>query len=336
MLAKNSLKSANILLADNDSGISLLVARQLRAMGFKELRRVTNGVEALKVIRSEQVHLLITEWNLFPTNGIELIDHIRHWPSASKRTLPIIMLTGRGERADVHQARDAGINEFIVKPFSVNTLYKRIEQVIDHPRRFVVSNDYVGPERRRQQALPAGMKDRRSTIPQSVPPGLFLDHDNSNDHPTLVDAEYTIKHAIGLDAPLASVITEEMLKEAENIIDTMKDDFLLWVKRDLRDLEVAYDWSSRGMHPVESLEQAKTAALSIKSRSGVFGYYLASDVARLLYLFLCTDYNADRPVHNCIFEQHISALKVTLANKLDKDSPKGRELLSELQRVIQI
>ena len=68
------------------------------------------------------------------------------------------MLTGRAEQADVATARDTGINEYVVKPFSAQTIYDRLERIIEKPRNFVAAPTFVGPtdgtEANHRQALP--------------------------------------------------------------------------------------------------------------------------------------------------------------------------------------
>jgi DNA-binding response OmpR family regulator len=79
--------------------------------------------------------------------------------------IPIIMLTGKAERADVEAARDVGVTEFLVKPFSAKSLYERLVLVIENPRSFIISQTYVGPERRRRTDIPPNGNERRQSQP---------------------------------------------------------------------------------------------------------------------------------------------------------------------------
>ena len=96
-----------------------------------------------------------------------LVKQLRLGKETPNRGLPIIMLTGKGEIADVQAARDVGITEFVVKPFTVKTLYDRIEHLIDHPRSFVLSTNFVGPDRRRREAKPES-SERRILYPRAA------------------------------------------------------------------------------------------------------------------------------------------------------------------------
>ena len=84
-----------------------------------------------------------------PIDGIEMIKSIRSSNDDHLRYVPIIMLTGYSERARILAARDSGINEYLLKPVSAKMLYSRIRAVIEQPRRFVKTNSYFGPDRRR-------------------------------------------------------------------------------------------------------------------------------------------------------------------------------------------
>jgi len=87
---------------------------------------------------------------------------VRTDPESPDQFVPIIMLSGHTEKARVMQARDAGITEFMAKPIAARALYARMVAVIEHPRTFVKTASYFGPDRRRQD-MPFPGPDRRST-----------------------------------------------------------------------------------------------------------------------------------------------------------------------------
>ena len=98
--------------------------------------------------------------------------------------VPIIMLTAYSEMNRIVEARDSGVNEFVVKPISVNTLFSRIQAVIEKPRPFIRNNNFFGPDRRRKD-MPFNEPDRRKA-PSTLPDGLGssepqLDQDEVNE-----------------------------------------------------------------------------------------------------------------------------------------------------------
>ena len=87
---------------------------------------------------------------MHPTDGITLTKKLRNEPSSPNQYIPIILMTGFSEKKRVVQARDAGVTEFLVKPFTARDLYKRLAQIIERPRQFVRSEEFFGPDRRRK------------------------------------------------------------------------------------------------------------------------------------------------------------------------------------------
>ena len=85
-----------------------------------------------------------------PMDGISLTRRIRNDPASPNQFVPVILMTGFSEKRRVFQARDAGVTEFLVKPFNARDLYRRICQVIEKPRQFISSEDFFGPDRRRK------------------------------------------------------------------------------------------------------------------------------------------------------------------------------------------
>jgi len=81
---------------------------------------------------------------------MELVKKIRNDSASPDRFMPIIMVAAHSERPRIIAARDAGINEFVMKPVSARTLFSRLNAVIEHPRRYVRAGEYFGPDRRRK------------------------------------------------------------------------------------------------------------------------------------------------------------------------------------------
>ena len=95
--------------------------------------------------------IVIADWQMEPMNGIELTHEIRTNQLSPNRMAPVILVTGYSAITRVAQARDVGVTEFIVKPFSANDLAKRLAYVINKPRDFIDADGYFGPDRRRRR-----------------------------------------------------------------------------------------------------------------------------------------------------------------------------------------
>lgn len=162
-MARNNkfrLGKITVLVVDDDRAISNLVKNVLKNLGFGTIIVEHDANEGLRYIQNNNIDLLISDWEMEPMTGVELTQKIRKL-EAPKCFLPIIMLTGHGEKAEIEQARDSGITEYLIKPFTAKTLCSRIMMVIDAPRSFILSGRYKGPSRRRRNAdSPTGV-DRR-------------------------------------------------------------------------------------------------------------------------------------------------------------------------------
>ena len=329
MAKKSQLRNIHVLLADHDNFLSQAVVHNLRAMGFEHIHQARNGVQALNILQQKPVHFMITEWGMPSLDGVSLIKRLREDSASPNRTLPIIMLTGRGEQADVIQARDVGVNEYLIKPFATRTLFARLQQIIDQPRGFVVTKSFIGPDRRRKEH--AKGNSRRTQKPITVSARDLQKYPNHP--PCIVLPDFSIRSTIGSAMPLSEIITPDMLREAEKALAALRETGTSWILENIEEVSQAYAVLQSG-YSAHALSQMKEAALSIKSRAGMVDYPFATDVARSLYLFLVTHFKPANSVHLAIIGRHLAVLKLVFAKQLRANSPVGEQLLAELQRLI--
>ena len=147
------LKSVRILIVDDQDFIRSLLRHILGVLGCTQITDVPDGVSAWEVIQDSAPDLLIVDWEMQPMDGIELVKKIRNDTHSPDRFMPIVMLTAHSERPRIIAARDVGVNEFVMKPISAKTLFSRLNAVIEHPRRFVRTGEYFGPDRRRKRVF---------------------------------------------------------------------------------------------------------------------------------------------------------------------------------------
>lgn len=163
---KIRLSKVSILVVDDDKAIATLIKNVLKNLGFGNVIVAFDAEEGLEVMKHNFVDLIITDWEMEPVNGIEFTKQIRKMDDA-KRFTPIIMLTGHGEKQEIELARDCGITEYLIKPFTAKSLCSRIATVVEAPRSFIVSQGYKGPNRRRRSTPHDGPERRkRKTSPK--------------------------------------------------------------------------------------------------------------------------------------------------------------------------
>ncbi len=334
---KADLTKARILIADGDAMIAEVLKQTLYHMGLVNIIRAKSGRDAFGMMRDRSFDILITEWEMDQLDGIKLVRHLRYEEETRLALLPVIMLTGRAEREDVVKARDTGVTEFMVKPFTANSVFKRLEYVIDFPRDFIVAPRYVGPDRRRDKLSSnleeSGMPERRLTLPRAIPEPKKIPALGTAQKPYKIIPSYAIRKRMGMIERLNKTITPEVLESAQAQIASFQDESLKWIAEDMSQLEQSFQIMSDRNHQ-EVLEDAMSALLSIKSRAGTFGFMLTSNVAFSLYSFLRNKFIFGNVHHLMVAHKHIEVMKIILARNaagqcglLEKQLVEGLALL---------
>lgn len=136
------------LLADPNPHSSAILHGILRGLGAARVVEVRSTHDAIQVLLDQKIDMLLCELNLPTGGGLNFIRSIRQNPNNPCRTLPIILTTGDTRTSTIKAARDCGANMVIGKPMSPATLYQRVVWVAFHPRNFVDTTKYFGPDRR--------------------------------------------------------------------------------------------------------------------------------------------------------------------------------------------
>jgi two-component system chemotaxis response regulator CheY len=118
----------NVLIVDDYKTMLRIIENLLKQLGFKNIHQATDGSMALKVLRDTPMGLIISDWNMQPMTGLQLLKEVRA-DSALKAT-PFIMITAESKTENVIAAKEAGVNNYIVKPFNAETLKQKISAVL--------------------------------------------------------------------------------------------------------------------------------------------------------------------------------------------------------------
>lgn len=137
-----------VLVVDDSRPMRSLIKSFLSGFGVRNIFEAPDGDEAFQIVVDVDPDIVITDWRMPPTDGIDLVRKIRGDDNSPNPYLPVVMLTGFTELHRVKQARDAGVTAFLAKPISAAALYKRLCTVIDDQRPFVRVGDFFGPDRR--------------------------------------------------------------------------------------------------------------------------------------------------------------------------------------------
>lgn len=120
-----------VLIVDDYPEMLRLLRRVLQALGFTRIDQATNGSAALAKLRESAFCLVISDLNMEPMSGLELLREVR---SDSKlQSLPFIMLTAANESEKVIAAKEGGVTDYIVKPFTTDTVQRKLAVLFGHP-----------------------------------------------------------------------------------------------------------------------------------------------------------------------------------------------------------
>lgn len=146
-------ENARILIVEDMAPMLGVTTSILNIFGFKYVDGARSVEDAYRLFRAHNHDLVITDWQMEPEDGLQLIRMIRNNEDSPNKFVPIILMTGYSDRTRVENARDTGITEFLMKPFTARDLYARIVQIIEKPRQFVDAQEFFGPDRRRRRNI---------------------------------------------------------------------------------------------------------------------------------------------------------------------------------------
>jgi two-component system, chemotaxis family, chemotaxis protein CheY len=118
----------NILIVDDYKTMLRIIRNLLKQLGFNNVDEATDGSMALQKLRDKDYGLVISDWNMEPMTGIQLLREVR--ADTRLKALPFIMITAESKTENVIAAKEAGVNNYIVKPFNAATLKTKLASVI--------------------------------------------------------------------------------------------------------------------------------------------------------------------------------------------------------------
>jgi two-component system chemotaxis response regulator CheY len=130
--------SMPVLVVDDYSTMVRIIRNLLKQLGFADVDDAKDGASALEKMRARHYGLVISDWNMEPMTGYDLLRQVRSDPSLGD--VPFIMVTAESKTENVIAAKKAGVNNYIVKPFNAQTLKSKIEAV------FAEKLEHTSPE----------------------------------------------------------------------------------------------------------------------------------------------------------------------------------------------
>ena len=122
-------KNMKILIVDDFSTMRRIIKNLLRDLGFTNTQEADDDNSALPLLKASDFDFLITDWNMPGMTGIELLKAVR--ADDKLKSLPVLMVTAEAKREQIIEAAQAGVNGYVVKPFTAQALKEKIEKIFE-------------------------------------------------------------------------------------------------------------------------------------------------------------------------------------------------------------
>lgn len=119
--------SMKVLVVDDFATMRRILKGVLKEIGFTKIVEADDGSTALAVLKKDKVGLIVSDWNMPEVSGLELLKAVRG--DDSMKNVPFLMVTAEGQKDSVVQAVQAGVDNYIVKPFTADTIKEKLEQI---------------------------------------------------------------------------------------------------------------------------------------------------------------------------------------------------------------
>ena len=121
------MQNLKVLIVDDHKTMLRIVRNILNQIGISNIDEASDGKEALSRLVKDKYDLIVSDWNMMPMTGLELCQQVRQNEAFKHQTVPFIMVTAESKPENVMEAKKAGVNNYIVKPFSAETMEMKIK-----------------------------------------------------------------------------------------------------------------------------------------------------------------------------------------------------------------
>jgi two-component system chemotaxis response regulator CheY len=163
-MSSQSIDSLSVLVIDTSAQMAALVSSMLRTLRIRTIQDCADAKSAIRLLNARAFDVVIIDDGLMPMGGVEFVRGLRATATCPSREAAVVMIASAPDGARIAAARDAGITEFLRKPFATEHLRTRLVSIVTNPRGFVQTRAYVGPDRRRRELGPKG-EERRGAPP---------------------------------------------------------------------------------------------------------------------------------------------------------------------------
>ncbi len=350
-MARYDFSRLSVLVVEDSLFMRTLIVGVLRALGIERISTAENGEEAISIMSPAMkkakamggvsaVDLIICDHFMPKVDGTIFLHYIRRHDRSPDRFIPFIMVSAAADREIIEKARDAGMDEFLAKPFSATMLAARLTACVERPRPYIYCPTFFGPDRRRRAR---SVIDERRVIKADEKEVVHSGKDLSSLQKSKKRV-WEIRKPRNLKSKLATgfggdddepAFDMALLDAAEGKVKDMESDYSDWVADSIEKLTQAHHRAIELMdEPVdqaEHIEVIHSIALELRGQGGIFGYPLMTQFGKSLYD--CTEAGSKiSPPLLDLISAHIDLIRVVMTQKIKGDGGRtGQELINSLR-----
>ena len=121
-------KSLKVLIVDDFASMRRIVKNTLKQIGFKNILEADDGTTALAMLKEQKIDVVLADWNMPKMSGLELLKTVRK--DDTLKNIPVLMVTAEAQKENVIEAIQAGVSNYIVKPFTPDSMKQKLEQTL--------------------------------------------------------------------------------------------------------------------------------------------------------------------------------------------------------------
>ncbi len=348
-MARYDFTRLSVLVVEDSKFMQSIFTNVLKALGVERITVCEDGEEAIGILTPVQnasnqfkgltgYDVVISDYFMPKLDGGMLLLWIRRANLSPDRFLPVIMVSAAADRDVLFKARDAGVSEFLAKPFSAEMVAQRIVTAVERPRPFIYCSTYFGPDRRRQDR-PVD-RDLRETTPddiETIYTGKALGDLKTSKKkvwhfrlPNRLQQKLSAGMSSNPDEP---AFQPELLNQAESMISNMETDYADWVSDSVKMLRDALNRAIEDPDGSdEHLQKINEIALELRGQGSMFGYPLMTQFGKSLYEFSIPDMSVTPQLLDLI-KAHTDLINVVIHQRMKGDGGEvGRDLMNNLDK----
>ena len=159
-MQKPGFGKLDVLVVDPSPHMAALIGQMLRHLKVRRVDETVTADGASLMLQTHRYGAVMINDTLMPTDGIAMVRALRQASAGLNRDTPVIMMSSAPDADQIARARDAGVTEFLRKPFSAQHIESRLVSILAAPREFIEDKAFVGPDRRRKRATYKGDERR--------------------------------------------------------------------------------------------------------------------------------------------------------------------------------